>query len=188
MGEINYQNTRLFWGKIDNLSIAHLIHSLGRNIIVSLKLFYPPLVAIKRYMIDLQQEITTKLIKYSKDYQEYTKCLIRKIPIPINARPEELVRQIFIHFLLEESRLFPDIINIEVEVNNHDLEISKKQRNDDFKPHQSPLIIVEVKREDANLKNHYNQIQRYLKKSGCDIGILYNYREIIAFTRKDDQF
>lgn len=139
-------------------------------------------------MTDLQQEITTKLIKYSKDYQEYTKCLIRGIQIPINARPEELVRQIFIHFFIKESGLFPDIINIEVEVNNHDLEISKKQKNDDFKPHQSPLIIVEVKREDANLKNHYNQIQRYLKNSGCDIGILYNYHEIIAFTRKYDQF
>ncbi|MEH2141201.1 type I restriction enzyme HsdR N-terminal domain-containing protein [Nostoc sp.] len=139
-------------------------------------------------MIDLQQEISTKLIKYSKDYQEYTKCLIREIQIPINGRPEELVRQIFIHFIIKETQLFPDIINIEVEVNSHDVEISKKQKNDNFKPYQSPLIIVEVKREDVNLKNHYNQIQRYLKKSGCDIGILYNYHEIITFTRKDDQF
>ncbi|MHC5822698.1 MAG: type I restriction enzyme HsdR N-terminal domain-containing protein [Nostoc sp.] len=188
MGEINYQNTRLFWGKIDNLSIAHLIHSLGRNIIASLKLFYPLLVTIKRDMTDLEQEITKKLIKYQKDYQEYTKCLIRRIEIPINGRPEELVRQIFIHFLIKESRLFPDIINIEVEANNHDIEISKKQKNDNFKPHQSPLIIVEIKREDANLKNHYNQIERYLTKAGCDIGILYNYHEIIVFTRKDDKF
>ncbi|MEH2338824.1 hypothetical protein [Nostoc sp.] len=39
-----------------------------------------------------------------------------------------------------------------------------------------------------NLKNHYSQIQRYLKKACCDIGILYNYHEIIAFTRKNDQF
>ncbi|MEH2319696.1 type I restriction enzyme HsdR N-terminal domain-containing protein [Nostoc sp.] len=139
-------------------------------------------------MTDLQQEITKKLIKYKKDYQEYTKCLIREIQIPINGRPEELVRQIFIHFIINEAKLFPDIINIGVEENNHDIEISKKQKNDNFKPHQSPLIIVEVKREDVNLKNHYNQIQRYLKKSGCDIGILYNYHEIIAFTRKDDKF
>jgi hypothetical protein len=101
LGEISYHNTRLFWGKIDHFSIAHLIHSLGRNIIASLKLFYPPLVAIKRYMTDLQQEITTRLIKYKKDYQEYTKCLIRGIQIPINARPEELVRQIFIHFFIK---------------------------------------------------------------------------------------
>ncbi|WP_373524653.1 type I restriction enzyme HsdR N-terminal domain-containing protein [Nostoc sp.] len=139
-------------------------------------------------MTDLQQEIDTKLIKYQKDYQEYIKCLIRGIQIPINARPEELVRQIFIHFLIKETELFPDIINVKVEANHHDVEIYKKQKNDNFKPHQSPLIIVEVKREDVNLKNHYNQIQRYLTKAGCDMGILYNYNEIIAFTRRDDKF
>jgi len=155
---------------------------------VYLKLFYPSLVAVKRYMTDLKQEITTKLSRYQKDYQEYTKCLIRGIQIPINGRPEELVRQIFIHFIIKESGLFPDIINIAVEANNHDIEIYRKQKNDDFKPHQYPLIIVEVKREDVNLKNHYNQIQRYLKNSCCDMGILYNYHEIIAFTRKDEQF
>ena len=188
MGKISYQNTRLFWAKIDNLSIVYLIHSLGRNIIVSLKLFYPPLITIRRYMTNLQQEISTKLSRYPKDYQEYTKCLIRGIQIPINGRPEELVRQIFIHFLIKESELFPDIISIEVEANHHDVEIYKKQIYENFKPHQSPLIIVEVKREDVNLKNHYAQIQRYLKKACCDIGILYNYHEIITFTRKNEQF
>ncbi|MCC5643372.1 type I restriction enzyme HsdR N-terminal domain-containing protein [Nostoc sp. CHAB 5824] len=139
-------------------------------------------------MTDLQQEITTKLSRYQKDYQEYTKCLIRGIQIPINGKPEELVRQIFIHFLIKESGLFPDIINIAVEANNHDIEIYKKQRNDNFKPYQYPLIIVEVKRENVNLKTHYNQIQRYLKNACCDLGILYNYHEIIAYNRKNNMF
>lgn len=139
-------------------------------------------------MIDLQEEISTKLSRYSKGYQEYIKCLIRGIEIPINGRPEEMVRQIFIYFLIKESGLFPDIINIEVEANNHDIEIYKKHKNEDFKPHQSPLIIVEVKRGDVNLQNYYNQIQRYLKKSGSHFGILYNYYKIIAFTKKDNKF
>ncbi|MEH2397548.1 type I restriction enzyme HsdR N-terminal domain-containing protein [Nostoc sp.] len=139
-------------------------------------------------MTNLQQEICTKLSRYQKDYQKYTKCLIRGIQIPMNGRPEELVRQIFIHFLIKESGLFPDIISIEVEANHHDVEIYKKQKYEKFKPYQSPLIIVEVKREDVNLKPHYDQIQRYLKKACCDIGILYNYHEIIAFTRKNEQF
>lgn len=139
-------------------------------------------------MTDLQQEINTKLSKYRKDYQEYTKCLIRGIEIPINGRPEELVRQIFIHFLIKESGLFPEKINVKVEANNHDIEIYKKQQNQNFKPHQSPLIIVEVKRDDVNLENHYNQIERYLKTSCCDVGILYNYYEIIGFIKKYDKF
>jgi hypothetical protein len=134
-------------------------------------------------MNDLQQEISTKLSIYSKGYQEYIKCLIRGIEIPINGRPEEMVRQIFLYFLIKESRLFPDTISIVVEVNNHDIEIYERQVNENFKPHQSPLIIVEVKREDVNLYNYFNQLKRYLKKSSSDFGILYNYHEILCFTK-----
>ncbi|UKO99894.1 type I restriction enzyme HsdR N-terminal domain-containing protein [Nostoc sp. UHCC 0870] len=140
-------------------------------------------------MTYLNEEIHKKLDIYIKGYnQQYTKCLIRNIEIPINGRPEELVRQIFIHFLIKESILLLDKIIIKVEANNHDIEIYKKQENENFKPHQNPLMIVEVKREDVNLQNHYNQIQRYLTNSGCNIGILYNYHEIITFTKKNNQF
>lgn len=140
-------------------------------------------------MNDLKQEIQKQLNIYLKEYnQEYIKCLIRRIEIPINGRPEELVRQIFLHFIIKESGWFPDKINVKVEANNHDIEIYKKQANEDFKPHQSPLIIVEVKREDTNLQNHYNQIQRYLTNAACNIGILYNYHQIIAIIKKHNEF
>ncbi|MDJ0736210.1 MAG: type I restriction enzyme HsdR N-terminal domain-containing protein [Nostocaceae cyanobacterium] len=136
-------------------------------------------------MYSLQTKINQKLNIYTKKYhQQYTKCLIRGIEIPISQRPEELVRQILIHFLMHESGLFPHKIDIKVEVNNHDVEIYKKQTNQKFKPKQNTLMIIEVKREDVDLEKYYNQIQRYLKQSSCDIGILYNYHEIIAFTQK----
>ncbi|MEH2203115.1 MAG: type I restriction enzyme HsdR N-terminal domain-containing protein [Nostoc sp.] len=140
-------------------------------------------------MTYLNEEIQKKLDIYIKKYNhQHIKCLIRGIEIPINGRPEELVRQIFLHFLIKESTLLSEKINIKVEANNHDIEIYKKQTNENFKPHQSPLIIVEVKREDVNLQNHYNQIQRYLTNSGCNIGILYNYHEIIIVFKKYNQF
>ncbi|WP_138497307.1 type I restriction enzyme HsdR N-terminal domain-containing protein [Nostoc sp. PA-18-2419] len=140
-------------------------------------------------MIYLNEEIQQKLEIYIKKYkQQYTKCLIRGIEIPINGRPEELVRQIFIYFLIKESPLLSDKITIKVEANNHDIEIYKKETNENFKTNQNPLIIVEVKREDANLQNHSNQIERYLTNSGCNIGILYNYHEIITFIKKYNQF
>ncbi|MDZ8092285.1 MAG: type I restriction enzyme HsdR N-terminal domain-containing protein [Nostoc sp. DedQUE05] len=140
-------------------------------------------------MTYLNEEIQQKLEIYIKKYnQQYIKCLIRGIEIPINGRPEELVRQIFIHFLIKESKLLSDKITIKVEANNHDIEIYKKQKNETFKPHQNPLMIVEVKREDVNLQNYYNQIERYLTNSGCNIGILYNYHEIIALIKKHNQF
>ncbi|ULP70449.1 hypothetical protein BDGGKGIB_00065 [Nodularia sphaerocarpa UHCC 0038] len=165
------------------------MHSLGRNIIVSLKPFYLPLFHFKKFMTYLNEEIQQKLDIYSKKYnQQYTKCLFRGIEIPLNGRPEELVRQLFLHFLIKESGLFPDLINIKVEANNHDIEIYKKHKNSNFTPHQTPLVIVEVKREDVNLQNYYNQIQRYLTKAGCHLGILYNYHEVIAFFRKKHEF
>ncbi len=140
-------------------------------------------------MANLRDEMHKKLKIYTKEYQqEYTKCLMRGIEIPIQGRPEEVVRQIFLYFMIKESNLFPDIINIKVEVNNHDIEICKKSKNDNFKPYQSPLMIVELKREDINLKNYYDQIQRYMKKASCPLGILYNFHEIIAFFRKGEQF
>ncbi|MDJ0796167.1 MAG: type I restriction enzyme HsdR N-terminal domain-containing protein [Calothrix sp. MO_167.B12] len=135
-------------------------------------------------MCSLKSEIYQKLDIYQKSGQQYTKCLKRGIEIPINQRPEELVRQIFLHFLMNKSGLFHDNINIEVEANHHDIEIYQKQLNHNFKPHQTPLIIVEVKREDVDLHNHYEQIKRYLKQSRCNIGILYNYHKIIVLTRQ----
>ena len=91
-------------------------------------------------MTNLRREIETKLNIYTKKYQEeYIKCLIRGIEIPIKVRPEELVRQLFIDFMINESGLFPDLINIKVEVNNHDVEIYKKPEYDNFQPYQSPL-------------------------------------------------
>ncbi|HYW18565.1 MAG TPA: type I restriction enzyme HsdR N-terminal domain-containing protein [Nodularia sp. (in: cyanobacteria)] len=140
-------------------------------------------------MTYLNQEMQQKLDIYSKKYnQQYTKCLFRGIEIPLDGRPEELVRQLFLHFIIKESGLFPDLINIKVESNNHDIEIYKKHQNSNFTPHQTPLVIVEVKREEVNLQNYYNQIQRYLTKAGCHLGILYNYHDIIAFVRKNDEF
>ncbi len=140
-------------------------------------------------MTYLNEEMQEKLVIYSKKYnQKYTKCLVRGIEIPIDGRPEELVRQMFIHFLVKESTLLSDKITIKVEANNHDIEIYKKQKNENFKPHQYPIIIVEVKREDVNLQNHYKQIERYLSNSCCNIGILYNYQEIIIVIRKYNQF
>ncbi|MBD2341701.1 type I restriction enzyme HsdR N-terminal domain-containing protein [Calothrix sp. FACHB-156] len=137
----------------------------------------------------LDREIHEKLEICVKKYnQQYTKCLIRGIEIPLNGRPEELVRQIFLHFLIKESTLLSDLISIKVETNNHDIEIYKKQKNETFKPHQNPLIIVEVKREDVKLQNYLAQIERYLTNSGCNIGILYNYHEIVTLTKNFNKF
>ncbi|MBH8576480.1 type I restriction enzyme HsdR N-terminal domain-containing protein [Nostocaceae cyanobacterium CENA369] len=139
-------------------------------------------------MTSLNEEIFKKLNIYNRNYAEYTKCLIRGREIVIDGRPEEKVRQLFIYFLVNESELFPNEIIIKVESNNHDIELYRSVKNEYFKPYQPPVMIVEVKREEENLQNHEKQIQRYLKKSCSKIGILYNYHQIIAYTKKDKDF
>lgn len=129
-----------------------------------------------------------KLDVRSVNNQRYTRCLVRNLEIAIDSRPEELVRQLFIHYLTKESTLLKGKIEIKVESNNHDIEIYKLEENHHFKPYQSPILIVEVKREDVNLQNHYAQIQRYLTKSNCNIGILYNYHKTILFLKRDNDF
>jgi len=139
-------------------------------------------------MNSLNEEISITLNIYKRNYTEYTKCLIRGREIVIDGRPEEKVRQLFIYFLVNQSSLFPNKIDIKVESNNHDIELYKTIKNQDFKPYSPPLMIVEVKREEENLQNHEEQIERYLKKSCSEIGILYNYHQIIAYTKKDKVF
>jgi hypothetical protein len=139
-------------------------------------------------MIYLTEEMQKKLNIYTKNNQKYTKCLVRTTEIALNGRPEELVRQMFIHCLIQDSRSLSDKIYIKVEANNHDIEIYIKEKNHNFKPHKAPLIIVEVKREDASLQNHHNQIKRYLKNARYDIGILYNCHEVILFNKISEDF
>lgn len=139
-------------------------------------------------MIYLNQETRQKLDIRSVNNQKYTRCLIRNLEIAIDSRPEKLVRQLFIHYLTKESTLLKGKLEIKVESNNHDIEIYKLEENHNFKPYQSPIVIVEVKREDVNLQNHYAQIQRYLTKSNCNIGILYNYHKTILFLKRGSDF
>jgi hypothetical protein len=139
-------------------------------------------------MIYLTKEMQKKLNIYPKNNQKYTKCLIRRTEIALDGRPEELVRQLFIYYLINESTWLADNIYIKVEANNHDIEIYNKEKNCNFKPHQAPLIIVEIKRENASLQNHYPQIKRYLKNAHCNIGILYNCHNIILFNEVADDF
>lgn len=139
-------------------------------------------------MIYLNKEMRDKLNMYTKNNQKYTKCLVRTIEIALDGRPEELVRQMFLHYLIEESGLLSNKIHIKVESNNHDIEIYKREENHNFNPHQAPLIIVEVKKEDVILQNHYPQIQRYLTRACCNTGILYNYHELIFLKKRNKYF
>lgn len=60
-------------------------------------------------------EIRSKVCVYERDYLQYTKCLCRGIELVVSGRPEELVRQVLLYFLLRESGLLPDTIAVRTE-------------------------------------------------------------------------
>lgn len=131
------------------------------------------------------QEILEKLNIYERNYTLYTKCLCREIEILISNKPEEKVRQIFLYFLINQSGLFPDLINLKVEYSNLDIAIYKNFEFDDFKPFQPPTAIIEVKREEERLLDHTSQLTKYLNEQRSCVGALFNGNNLIVFERSD---
>ena len=128
-------------------------------------------------------EIRSKLCTYERDYLQYTKCLCRGIELLLSGKPEEVVRQVFLYFLIHESELFPNTISVRTEHNNLDIAIYKPPTEEQFRPRQAPVVIVEVKREDAYLPDHKDQLFRYMKEQRTSVGILFNGNEVIVYEK-----
>ena len=133
------------------------------------------------------QQILEKLNIYERNYTLYTKCLHREIEILISNKPEEKIRQIFLYFLINQSGLFPSLINLRVEYNNLDIAIYKNFELEDFRLFQPPTAIIEVKREEENLLDHVNQLTRYLEEQRSYLGILFNGSNLILFKRSSEE-
>lgn len=104
----------------------------------------------------------------------------------LTGRPEEVVRQVLLYFLMRESGLYPDTIDVKTEYNNLDVAVYKPSREEQFRPLQAPLVIVEVKREEANLPDHEDQLFRYMKEHRTSTGVLFNGNEIIAYETRSE--
>lgn len=135
------------------------------------------------------KEILKNLNIYEKNYTQYTRCLYREIEILISNKPEEKIRQIFLYFLIKRSGLYPAQIDLKVEYNNLDIAIYKNFESDNFRLLQSPIGIIEVKREEECLLNHENQLLKYLDEQRSSMGILFNARDIILLKKtNNDRF
>jgi hypothetical protein len=134
-------------------------------------------------MQPLYAEIHSKLDIYERNYRQYTKCLCRGIELPLSGRPEEVVRQVLLYFLMRECGLFPDTIDVKAEDKNLDIAIFKSSMEEDFRPLQAPLAIIEVKREETYLPSHEDQLFRYMKEQRTSLGVLSNGTEIIVYEK-----
>ena len=134
-------------------------------------------------MKPLCAEIHSKLWIYERNYLQYTKCLCRGIELLLSGKPEEVVRQVLLYFLMRESGLFPDTIDVKTEHNNLDVAVYKPPTEEHFRPLQAPLAIVEVKREEAHLSDHEDQLFRYMNEQRTSVGVLFNGNEIIVYEK-----
>lgn len=124
----------------------------------------------------------------------YLKCTKRKIDLLVwneekqTGEPEEIIRQLWLHILVEHYKYPLDRIEVEKRV-NFGREIHDKAadivvyQEDKVTPH----IIIEVKSPDA--KDGLEQIKSYLNAEGALIGVLSNgIIRVILFRRYPDQF
>lgn len=105
----------------------------------------------------------------------YCECPIRgEISLP-DYKPEEKVRLTLLNYLVNLTELYPEKIDLFVEIDRYDISIYNKLLGD-ISSYQPPILIVETKREDLNLINAFNQIVEYLKSSKTENGLLFNQR------------
>ena len=119
---------------------------------------------------------------YAKNGKPYIKCLASDKERP--AKPEEIVRQLFIKKLLEEYSYPKDRLAIEKEVwfgsgvheKSADIVVFQKDM-------EHPFIIIEVKK--PNRKDGLEQLKSYCNAEGSPIGVWSNGSEIVILHREE---
>ncbi len=114
----------------------------------------------------------------------HIKCLVRDKEIRLT--PEEAVRQLYVHKLMNEYGYPVDRIQLENpihfgrEVKRADIAIMDKNRP------MVPYIIVELKK--PQLSDGKEQLKSYCNATGAPIGVWTNGEQISCYNRKDPNF
>ena len=114
----------------------------------------------------------------------YIKCAIRDKEIRLT--PEEAVRQLYLHKLLNDYGYTAARIQLEVpihfgrEVKRADIAVMDKDRP------MVPYIIVELKK--PKLTDGKEQLKSYCNATGAPIGVWTNGEQISCYNRKDPNF
>ena len=139
-------------------------------------------------IMNIYDELLNEIRSYERDHLLYTVCIVREQEITLTNKPEELVRQALLHYLVNMSNIYPTLIDIKVEYCNVDLLIENRYLFSNFKPSQPPLLIVEIKRNDENLLDHENQLFEYLGEFRCSHGLLFNFKQMFLYSKDGDNF
>lgn len=131
---------------------------------------------------DVESRIFMKTVRGAE--VPHITCAIRKKEIKLT--PEEAVRQLFIHKLLNEYMYPASRIELETaihfgrEVKRADIAIMDKDRP------MIPYIIIELKK--PKLTDGKDQLKSYCNATGAPIGVWTNGEQISCYNRKDPNF
>jgi hypothetical protein len=79
------------------------------------------------------------------------------------------------------------LVDVKAEHNNLDVPIFTHATDDDFRPFQPPLVIVEVKREEEDLLYHEDQLLGYMKENRVRTGVLFNGNGILFYEKHNEE-
>ena len=128
-------------------------------------------------------EIASNLMIFERDFTLYTRCLSRGNEVQVSGRPEEVVRQSLLYYILNQSGLCPECVGVRAETQNLDIALYKPTKDERFRLSRGPLAIIEVKRRGAHLPDHEKQLLEYLGTHRCNVGFLYNGDELFVHER-----
>lgn len=130
----------------------------------------------------LEAQIIMKTVRGTE--VPYIRCAIRDKEIRLT--PEEAVRQLYLHKLLNDYAYTAARIQLEVpihfgrEVKRADIAVMDKDRP------MVPYIIVELKK--PKLTDGKEQLKSYCNATGAPIGVWTNGEQISCYNRKDPNF
>jgi len=144
------------------------------------KIFKSP--EVKHKLNIFSKDDINSLKIFEKDKKLYVKCLIKNIDK--QAKPEEIVRQLFIKKLMTEYSYPKERIEVEKDIwfgsgiheKSADIVILQKDM-------EHPYIIVEVKKPDR--KDGLQQLKSYCNAEGSPIGVWTNGKEIVILHREE---
>ncbi len=114
----------------------------------------------------------------------FVNCLVRKKEIKLT--PEEVVRQLYVHKILNEYKYPVSRIHLEApihfgrEIKRADIAIMDKDRP------TVPYIIVEIKK--PKLTDGKEQLKSYCNATGAPIGVWTNGEQISYYNRKEPNY
>ncbi|CQR69972.1 Restriction enzyme BgcI subunit alpha [Sporomusa ovata DSM 2662] len=127
-------------------------------------------------------EEISALTLYEKKGKPYLKCIIREKEIL--AKPEEIVRQLFLVKLIKEYGYLREQIKLEKSVQ---FGATVHEKSADIviydKDNQTPYIIVELKK--PNRKDGIDQLKGYCNAEGAPIGVWTNGGDIVVLHRDE---